>query len=71
MKSRRRIDTIGMPILLGSTLTAVVLGLVLIWFEIRSMVLIKLFSSAIAFALASGYVLSASRVVAGERRRDV
>ena len=70
MSEMRLIDRICFPVLLVSSVAAVVLGLILIWRLEPSDFLGKCVASAIALAVCSGFVMSATRVVAGNKRSD-
>jgi hypothetical protein len=65
-----RLDRALIPLLLISMSGAIAVGLVLIWFELENRTLFKLLGSFGAIALASGFVLSATRLGGSGVRRD-
>ncbi len=68
MSALRRIDKVCLPILLVSSIAAVLLGLFVIWMEDPPGTLGKCAASAVVLALSSGFVMSATRIVAESRK---
>ncbi|HTE06953.1 MAG TPA: hypothetical protein VK824_12235 [Planctomycetota bacterium] len=65
-----RLDRVLVPVLLLPVAAAAALGLLEIWVTTDSALLAHLLKSCLALALASGFVLSATRLGASGARRE-